>query len=220
MTLAEENYLKAIFHIEQETGKGASTSSISKSLNTRAASVSDMLRKLAEKKLISYEKYYGANLTNKGRHIAIMTIRRHRLWETFLVEKLNFGWDEVHEVAEDLEHIKSDQLINALDTFLGYPELDPHGDPIPDANGNWQKIDKKTLSECQENDQGTIVGVKDSSAASLKLLDKRDISIGSTFKIDSIESFDHSIHLNIGDQFLLLTKKLADNIFVSIVQQP
>jgi DtxR family Mn-dependent transcriptional regulator len=143
MTLAEENYLKAIFHIEQETGKGASTSSISKSLNTRAASVSDMLRKLAEKKLISYEKYYGANLTNKGRHIAIMTIRRHRLWETFLVEKLNFGWDEVHEVAEDLEHIKSDQLINALDTFLGYPELDPHGDPIPDANGNWQKIDKK-----------------------------------------------------------------------------
>jgi DtxR family Mn-dependent transcriptional regulator len=216
MTLAEENYLKAIFHIEQESGQGASTSSISKHLDTRAASVSDMLRKLSDKKLISYEKYYGASLTEKGRLAAIMTIRRHRLWETFLVEKLHFGWDEVHEVAEDLEHIKSDQLINALEAHLDFPKVDPHGDPIPDAHGNWKQIDKKTLSDCEESERGIIVGVKDSSADFLQLLDKRNIAIGSKFEVDFVERFDGSIQVKINHRSLLLTQKLAENIYVSI----
>ena len=216
MTLAEENYLKAIFHIEQETGQGATTSAISKSLNTRAASVSDMLRKLSDKDLISYEKYYGASLTQKGRHSAIMIIRRHRLWETFLVEKLHFGWDEVHEVAEDLEHIKNDQLINALDAHLGYPKIDPHGDPIPDATGKWTVLEKKLLSKCQSGDKGTIIGVKDSSPEFLKLLDKRQIAIGSQLVIENFEPFDNSVNLSLDGHPMMLTNKLAENIYVSV----
>lgn len=216
MTLAEENYIKAIFHIEQETQKGASTSAISKHLNTRAASVSDMLRKLSDKKLISYEKYYGATLTKKGKEQAVMIIRRHRLWETFLVEKLHFGWDEVHEVAEELEHIKNDQLIKALDEFLGHPKVDPHGDPIPDSNGHWATVEKKLLSECQENDKGSIIAVKDSSADFLQLLDKRKIAIGSRFEIQSIESFDGSINILIDGRPMLLTNQLAENLFASV----
>jgi len=216
MTLAEENYLKAIFHIETETKKGASTSAIAQILETRAASVSDMLKKLADKQLISYEKYYGATLTKKGKQVAVMTIRRHRLWETFLVDKLHFGWDEVHDVAEDLEHIKSDQLINALDAHLGFPKYDPHGDPIPDAKGQWTPVENKLLSDCQPNDSGVILGVKDSSTEFLQVLDKRNIAIGSSFVVSSVEKFDGSMHITFSDNKMLLTKKLADNLFVSV----
>lgn len=216
MTLAEENYIKAIYHIVQETKKGASTSAISAHLHTRAASVSDMLRKLADKKLISYEKYYGASLTKNGELQALMIIRRHRLWETFLVEKLGFGWDEVHDVAEDLEHVQSDRLINALDAFLEYPSVDPHGDPIPDSSGKWKPLNKKPLSHCEAGDQGIIIGVKDSSPNFLKLLDKRKIALGTEFKIIDVESFDGSITLKIDDQLQMLTNKLAKNIFITL----
>lgn len=216
MTLAEENYLKAIFHITQETSNGASTSAISKSLKTKAASVSDMLRKLSEKDYISYEKYYGASLTKKGQYCALMIIRRHRLWETFLVEKLHFGWDEVHAVAEDLEHVKNDQLINALDAYLGYPKIDPHGDPIPDSTGKLTTLEKKLLSECQSGDTGSIIGVKDSSPEFLKLLNRRNIAIGSHIIIENFEDFDNSISLRLDNHPMMLTNKLAENIYVSV----
>lgn len=214
MTLAEENYLKSIYHLQSDSGKGASTNDIAQLLNTRAASVSDMLRKLADKKYISYEKYYGASLTDSGKAHAISIIRRHRLWETFLVNKLHFGWEEVHEVAEQLEHIKSDKLIDALDHFLGFPKIDPHGDVIPNKDGNWTEIQKELLTNCVVNTTGTIVGVKDSSSAFLKLLDKKQIALGVQFKVEDIEEFDDTMTLNIDGKALHLSKKLTDNIFV------
>src|ERR1700743_3108906 len=135
-TLAEENYLKSIYHLSYQS-INVSTNQIAALLNTRAASVTDMLKKLADKQLINYTRYQGVNLTPAGENIAIHIIRKHRLWEYFLVEKLNFKWDEVHEMAEELEHISSTELIDRLDQFMGYPKYDPHGDPIPDSNGNF-----------------------------------------------------------------------------------
>src|SRR3954464_4250115 len=137
-TLAEENYLKSIYHLSLNADN-VSTNQIAASLNTRAASVSDMLKKLADKKLINYAKYQGVNLTAAGEKIAVNIIRKHRLWEYFLVEKLNFKWDEVHDMAEEMEHISSTELIDRLDKFMDYPKRDPHGDPIPDSNGNFKK---------------------------------------------------------------------------------
>lgn len=216
MTLAEENYIKTIFALQQEKDKGVSTNSIASYLNTKAASVSDMLRKLDQKELISYEKYYGARLTEKGEKCAIMIIRRHRLWETFLVDKLNFGWEEVHEVAEQLEHVKSEKLINALDSFLNFPKVDPHGDPIPNANGDLKPIHKKILAECETSNSGIIIGVSDASSEFLKVLDQKKITLGSSFEILRKEPYDGSLELNLNDKTLLLTNKLAQNIFVKI----
>ena len=149
-TLSEENYLKAIYHLESISGKGISTNAIAKKLNTKASSVTDMVKRLAEKEVLVYKKYQGVSLTDYGSKTAVEVIRKHRLWEVFLVEKLNFSWDEVHDVAEQLEHIKSPKLINELDTFLGFPKTDPHGDSIPDKDGNFQKIEKKLLSTLEE----------------------------------------------------------------------
>lgn len=214
MTLAEENYIKTIYALQQGKDKGVSTNSIASYLNTKAASVSDMLRKLGEKELISYEKYYGARLTSEGEKCAIMIIRRHRLWETFLVDKLNFGWEEVHEVAEQLEHVKSEKLINALDSFLNFPEVDPHGDPIPNAAGDLIPIHKKILAECKGSDSGIIIGVSDASSEFLKVLDQKKITLGSTFQILRKEAYDGSLELLLNGKPLMLTNKLAQNIFV------
>lgn len=215
MTLAEENYLKTIFTLEQETGKGVSTNAIASYLDTRAASVSDMLRKLSDKELISYRKYYGAKLTKKGKEIALGVIRRHRLWETFLVEKLGFGWDEVHEVAEQLEHIKSERLVDAIDRFLDYPKFDPHGDFIPDANGNWTQPQTRPLSDCKPGFRGTIMGVKDSSGEFLKILSRRKIALGSTFEVLEREDFDGSLRVSMDSEISSITRKIAENIFVT-----
>ena len=178
-TLAEENYLKAIFHLENDHGAGVSTNAIADKMDTRASSVTDMIQKLADKKVISYQKYKGDSLTKKGKSIAVNIIRKHRLWEVFLVEKLDFQWDEVHEIAEQLEHIKSDELIQKLDLFLGHPDFDPHGDPIPDRNGYIKPTEKKLLSKLKKNQRGICVGVKESSATFLQYLDTRKIGIGS-----------------------------------------
>ena len=145
-SLSEENYLKSIYHLEAIHGKGISTNSIAKKLETKASSVTDMIKKLAEKEVLVYKKYQGVSLKTLGRKEAITIVRKHRLWEVFLVDKLNFSWDEVHDVAEQLEHIKSPKLIDELDVFLGFPKMDPHGDPIPDKEGNFQKIEKRLLS--------------------------------------------------------------------------
>jgi len=192
MTFSEENYLKAIYHLTSAIEIEVSTNAIAEMMETKASSVTDMLKKLAEKDLVHYKKYQGVSLTDKGKLAAKMIVRKHRLWEVFLVEKLDFTWDEVHDIAEQLEHIKSEQLINKLDNFLGNPTEDPHGDPIPDAKGQILIIEKQLLADLLENQIGICVGVKDSSADFLKYLDKQAIALGSKIEILSKESFDLS----------------------------
>ena len=170
LSLAEENYLKTIYHLSKAGEKSVSTNAIADDLNTKAASVSDMIRKLASKKVVSYKKYHGVRISEAGKKIAIQIIRKHRLWEVFLVKKLNFNWDEVHDVAEQLEHIKSPLLIEKLNQFLGYPETDPHGDPIPNDKGDFKSRPQIPLSKIKVNKGGVIVSVKDSSSPFLKYL--------------------------------------------------
>ena len=213
-TLSEENYLKAIFHLESISGKGISTNAIAKKLNTKASSVTDMIKKLAEKELLIYKKYQGVTLTNIGKKVATGIVRKHRLWELFLVEKLNFSWDEVHDVAEQLEHIKSPKLINELDLFLGFPKMDPHGDPIPDKDGNFQKIEKRLLSSLEVNQFGICIGVNDSSSEFLKYLDKHTISLGQQIRVLSKESFDKSITILIQNKEISISHKIANNIYI------
>ncbi|OYX26321.1 MAG: iron-dependent repressor, partial [Flavobacteriales bacterium 32-35-8] len=168
VTLSEENYLKAIYHLGKQGSVAVSTNAIAEQMETKASSVTDMIKKLADKNLVNYVKYQGVSLTKEGRLAAASVVRKHRLWEVLLVEKLNFSWDEVHEVAEQLEHIKSEKLINELDAFLNYPEEDPHGDPIPDKDGNIKKVEKILLSQVDENQSCICIGVKDSSTDFLK----------------------------------------------------
>jgi DtxR family transcriptional regulator, Mn-dependent transcriptional regulator len=216
MTFSEENYLKAIYHLTTVTDAEVSTNAIAETMETKASSVTDMLRKLAEKDLVNYKKYQGVSLTDKGRLSAKMIVRKHRLWEVFLVDKLNFAWDEVHDIAEQLEHIKSEQLINKLDDFLGNPTEDPHGDPIPNANGQIVNIEKQLLSELAENQIGICVGVKDSSAEFLKYLDKQEIALGSKIQIIFKESFDLSTKIKVNGKELTISNKIANNLFVKV----
>ena len=217
MTLSEENYLKTIYHLTSLSEVEVSTNAIAEKMETKASSVTDMLKKLAEKELIVYKKYQGVLLTDKGSHLAKMIVRKHRLWEVFLVDTLQFPWDEVHDIAEQLEHIKSEKLINKLDDFLGNPTEDPHGDPIPDAAGKIVKIDKLLLSELKENQTGICVGVKDSSAEFLKYLDKNSIALGVSIKVNSIENFDLSLNVRVNGSDLLISNKIAGNIFIKMV---
>lgn len=216
MTFSEENYLKTIYHLTALLDSEVSTNAIAEKMETKASSVTDMLKKLAEKGLVNYKKYQGVSLTENGKLTAKMIVRKHRLWEVFLVEKLDFSWDEVHDIAEQLEHIKSEKLINKLDDFLGNPTEDPHGDPIPDAHGRIIKIEKHLLSELQENQTGICVGVKDTSPEFLKYLDKQKISLGSEIKLLSKESFDLSVKINVGERELNISNKIAANLFVRL----
>ena len=217
MTLSEENYLKTIYHITSSSGIDVSTNAIAEKMETKASSVTDMLKKLAEKELVVYKKYQGVSLTDQGSLAAKMIVRKHRLWEVFLVDKLHFPWDEVHDIAEQLEHIKSEKLINKLDDFLGNPTEDPHGDPIPDVNGKMIKVEKLLLSELKVNQTGICVGVKDSSAEFLKYLDKNKIALGVTIQVNSIEDFDLSLNVKIEGNDLLISHKIAGNLFVKVV---
>ena len=218
MTFSEENYLKTIYHLTTVSDLEVSTNAIAEMMDTKASSVTDMLKKLAEKDLVNYVKYQGVSLTKKGKLAAKMIVRKHRLWEVFLVEKLHFSWDEVHDIAEQLEHIKSEKLINKLDDFLGNPTEDPHGDPIPNANGQIIAIEKQLLSELSENQIGICVGVKDSSSEFLKYLDKQEISLGSKIEIISKESFDMSIMIKVDSKELTISNKIASNLFVKVDQ--
>ena len=217
MTFSEENYLKTIYHLTTVLDAEVSTNAIAEKMETKASSVTDMLRKLAEKNLVNYKKYQGVSLTENGKLTAKMIVRKHRLWEVFLVEKLDFSWGEVHEVAEQLEHIKSEQLINKLDDFLGNPTEDPHGDPIPDAQGRIIKTDKQLLSDLVVNQTGICVGVKDSSSEFLKYLDKQEIALGSKIEIISKETFDSSTKIRVNAQELTISNKIATNLFVKVV---
>ncbi len=216
LSFSEENYLKAIYHIEQLQTEGASTNTVAKKMQTKASSVTDMLQKLADKRLVVYKKYQGALLSAKGKKIAASVIRKHRLWETFLVNKLNFSWDEVHDIAEQLEHIKSEKLIDSLDAFLEFPRVDPHGDPIPDKDGNMTKQKKVMLSTLKENQQSKLVTIKDSSDNFLRYLDKKQIAIGNTIKVIAIEPFDKSIQVQIEGREFMITEEVAENLLVEI----
>ncbi len=213
MTLSEENYLKTIYHLST-AGVGVSTNAIAARMETKASSVTDMIRKLSGKQLVTYVKYKGVELTPKGRLAATMVVRKHRLWEVFLVDKLGFTWGEVHDVAEELEHIKSEKLINKLDEFLGYPKSDPHGDPIPDAQGNIHAVNKLLLSACAVGETGICVGVKDSSSEFLSYLDKNGIALGVTIKVLEKEVFDGSLTILVGQKELKVSDKMAGNVYV------
>ncbi|MCB0397516.1 MAG: metal-dependent transcriptional regulator [Flavobacteriales bacterium] len=220
-TLAEENYLKAIQRLEEDGKKGASTNDIARRLNTKASSVTDMMKRLADKKLVVYEKYKGARLTASGLKVALRITRKHRLWEVFLVDKLGFKWHEVHEIAEQLEHIQSPELTNRLDKFLGFPRFDPHGDPIPDADGNIKTRPAMILlSECEKGKSGTIVGVQDSSDVFLKHLEKMGLVLGTKVEILNKHEYDDSMEIRInGKTQLTLTHRVAKNLCVVEIKE-
>ena len=214
MTQSEENYLKIIYHLSLVSKTEISTNAIAEKMTTKASSVTDMLKKLAEKELVSYQKYQGVSLTENGLLTAKNIVRRHRLWEVFLVDKLNFAWDEVHEIAEELEHINSEKLIDKLDEFLKFPSKDPHGDPIPDKNGNIIKVEKYLLSDLKINETAVCIGVKDSSSEFLQYLDKQKIALGSKIKILEKEPFDNSMTIEINNGQIIISSKIAINLFV------
>ena len=213
-TLAEENYLKSIYHLSLNAGN-VSTNQLAAFINTKASSVTDMLKKLAEKSLINYTPYQGVTLTAAGGKIAVNIIRKHRLWEYFLVEKLNFKWDEVHEMAEEMEHISSNELIDRLDKFMGNPKYDPHGDPIPDCNGLIKIHNLKPVSAIGINESGIICGVRDHSAPFLQYLEKQSLIIGKKITVAEIIEFDHSVILQTEGKAIQISREAANNLLVA-----
>jgi len=215
MTTSEENYLKAIFKISQHQGLPVNTTTIAEQLDTTPASVSDMLKKLSEKSLIHYEKYYGARLTDSGTIAATKLVRKHRLWETFLVEKLDFSWAQVHDVADQLEHIDSDLLIERLDIFLDHPRFDPHGDPIPDASGRFTLRKQHRLDDLNVGEQGVVVGVQQHTEVFLTFLDRLSIQIGTILNIVEKYSYDNSLKISIGgSEYTTLSEDISRKIYV------
>jgi DtxR family Mn-dependent transcriptional regulator len=214
-TLAEENYLKSIYHLSLNAGN-VSTNQIAASLNTKAASVSDMLKKLADKALVNYAKYQGVTLTPTGEKIAVNIIRKHRLWEYFLVEMLNFKWDEVHEMAEEMEHISSKELIDRLDRFMDYPRHDPHGDPIPDSNGNFKPNDLIAVVDVKAETKGIISGVRDHSAAFLQYLEKQQLTIGKKITVTEVIDYDQSMIIQSEDKSIHISREVANNLLIAL----
>jgi len=216
-TLSEENYLKAIYHLGNQGNDTVSTNAISEQIDTKASSVTDMVKKLAEKELANYIKYQGVSLTEAGRLTARSVIRKHRLWEVFLVEKLGYNWDEVHEIAEQLEHIESETLINKLDSFLDFPKIDPHGDPIPSQEGEIPELGYLHLSEVKLNETCTLMGVAKDSAVFLQLLTKLNLSLGARLEVLEINTFDRSVSLKIAEQEpIFISHEVAKNILVKV----
>lgn len=215
-SFTEENYLKAIYYLQQESSsQEVSVNDIAERMSTRPATVTDMLRKLSEKKLIHYEKYKKTQLSKSGVSVALQIVRKHRLWEVFLHEKLRFSWDEVHEVAEELEHIRSAKLIERLDEFLGFPRFDPHGDPIPNAAGEVKPASNTTLSESEAGKKLVLVAVKDTSSAFLQHLERFGLHIGSTLTVNEFLPFDHSVMVTIDKaEPVMLSEKIATNLLV------
>lgn len=213
----EENYIKAIFHLQKTDGL-VTTNELAAQLATKAASVTDMLKKLKTKKLLHYEKYQGVRLSPEGKKVALNIIRKHRLWEFFLVEKLKMGWNEVHEIAEDLEHINSPLLIEKLDAFLEFPRFDPHGDPIPDIHGKMTNNRQVNLIDLELNKPAEVCAVGSQSTELLELLSHRNISIGSTIEVKKRFIFDHSLEIRIGNKPpFTISQQLAQTLFVKIL---
>jgi DtxR family Mn-dependent transcriptional regulator len=216
LTRAEENYIKTIFHLGGNQSQLISTNAIAEQMETKPSSVTDMAKKLAEKNLLNYIRYQGVSLTDLGIKTALSIIRKHRLWEVFLVKKLDFTWDEVHEVAEQLEHIKSEKLIDKIDELLDFPKFDPHGDPIPSKNGEFKERDKQLLSELKTGAQGICVGVKDTSAPFLKFLDKNNIALGDEVTVLEKEAFDDSLKIKVGESELQISNQIAINLYIKV----
>ncbi|GAA3961597.1 metal-dependent transcriptional regulator [Hymenobacter antarcticus] len=214
----EENYLKAIYKLAEAEPEstGVSTNRIAAALATRAASVTDMLRRLADKQLLNYEKYRGVQLTAEGQRLALLTIRKHRLWEVFLVQQLGFNWDEVHEVAEELEHVQSPLLMRRLDAFLGYPALDPHGDPIPAEDGAVRRPATRLLADLDMSETGTLAAVKNTSAPFLRYLDKVGLQLGAAIEVLDKVPFDNSLEIRINrERSVLVSAEVSRNLFVT-----
>jgi DtxR family Mn-dependent transcriptional regulator len=212
---SKENYIKAIFHLQEEDGI-VTTNALAKQLDTRAASVTDMLKKLKTQKLLLYEKYQGFKLSPEGRKMALQVIRKHRLWELFLVEKLRFGWEEVHEMAEELEHISSKKLVDRLDEFLGFPKSDPHGDPIPDSNGKISLKKQVSLLELRMNSPAVVSNISDQSAEILELLRHKGLGLGTKVEVKKRFSFDNSIELKVKNlPSVTISENVAKNVFVT-----
>jgi DtxR family transcriptional regulator, Mn-dependent transcriptional regulator len=215
-TATEENYIKNIYHLQQARGY-ATTNELAAAIKAKPASITDMLKKLKAKKLINYEPYKEFNLSYQGRKVALGIIRKHRLWEFFLVEKLQFGWDEVHEVAEELEHITSKLLIDKLDAFLDYPRFDPHGDPIPDSNGKMSLQQQVNLLSIEFNTPAEVTSVGNQSTELLELLKHKNIHIGTILEVKKNFGFDNSLELKIKNQpALTISEQLARSLFVRV----
>jgi DtxR family Mn-dependent transcriptional regulator len=215
ISFTEENYLKVIHRLSEATQEDISTNAVAEQMQTKAASVTDMLRKLADKGWVNYQKYQGVRLSPTGEKIALSIVRKHRLWELFLVEKMGFNWDEVHEIAEQLEHIESDELVNKLDEYLGFPKTDPHGDPIPNKDGILPELAYSQLSEIKANKTCKLLGVAQDSTIFLQLLTKLNLSLGAKLDIQEINEFDRSIFVSINDAApIFISHEVAKNILV------
>lgn len=214
-SFTEENYLKAIYKLQEQGNTAINTNAIAGILQTKPASVTDMIKKLSDKKLLKYEKYKGVLLTDTGKKVAIDTVRKHRLWETFLYDKLNFSWDEVHDIAEQLEHIQSEALTDKLEAFLGFPQHDPHGDPIPGKNGKFTAMPLGLLIDATEQTPVIVSGVADHSTAFLKHLQSLKISLGSSIMVVKKNTYDQSVEIIIGKkQQATISFKVAKNLLV------
>lgn len=211
----EENYLKVIFKLGDGSKEYISTNAIATMMVTTAASVTDMLKRLAEKEYINYAKYKGVRLTEKGERVAKELTRKHRLWETFLVDKLGFKWSEVHDLAEELEHINSPELTDKLDDFLGNPQFDPHGDPIPDHQGNIPFQHEKTLADLTPGEKGRITGVGEETVSFLNFLDATGLNLGTKVEVLSEFEFDKSLKIRINeDNETIISNQVSSNLFV------
>lgn len=213
-TISEENYLKAIFHLQEKEGT-VSTNALAEKLQTKPASVTDMMKKLSAKKLLHYKPYYGFSLSAEGKKIAVFIIRRHRLWEYFLSEKLQFNWNEVHQLAEELEHVSSKQLIDRLDAYLGFPQADPHGDPIPNKKGKIKTVNKTSLLDLPFNYPAEVRQVTNQSKELLEVLEHKNIKIGTKVEVKKHFKYDDSIEVKVRNSTLTMSEQLAKNIFVS-----
>lgn len=212
----EEDYLKAIYALSK--GKPVSTNDLAAELQVKASSITDMIKKLSDKKYVDYIKYQGVELTSSGKQIALKIMRKHRLWETFLVKNLHFGWDEVHEIAEQLEHIESEMLTDRLDDFLGNPQFDPHGDPIPNKEGIINDTRKRiALQDVQINQKGIIVGVSDASSDFLKFLESENLVLGTQLEVIEKYSFDNSLKIRFYDKELNISEKGTFNIIIELL---
>lgn len=214
-TSTEENYLKAIYHLSTGNQNSVLTSAIAGSLSTSSASVTDMIKKLSEKNMVEYERYHGVKITRKGEKVALSIIRRHRLWEVFLMDTLKFKWDEVHDLAEELEHVSSDELTKRLDAFLGFPKFDPHGDPIPDTNGKVHSNGQVLLSEITKKGNYILSGVNDHSPSFLQYLEKKGLIPGSSFSIVEMDEFDNSMQIIFSNKkSIFISKEVSKNLLV------
>ena len=214
LTLTEENYLKTIFSLSNYNDERVSTNAISEEMGTSAASVSDMLKKLLDKGYVKYEKYKGVRLSSKGVKKATNVLRKHRLWETFIVKKLEFNWSEVHDLAEELEHIKSNKLINRLEKFLGYPKFDPHGDPIPSENGKFPNTNTISLDKVNIGTNGNVMGVSIDDKLFLDYLTKLNIQIGSRVHVLNKNDFDQSLTIKINNKTYQISHDVSKNILI------